>query len=105
MLVTPGLRTHLLGPILALEAVTEKDAGVYRCTASNVGGEASAEPRLVVTTPFHVEVSPSVLSVHIGGTAEFKCNVHSEVSFPDAVSDSDEKSGQKSFYFYYFLRN
>ena len=45
-----------------------------------MGGEASAELRLVVVTSLHVEVSPSVLSVHIGGTAEFKCNVHSEVN-------------------------
>lgn len=81
VLVTSGPRTHLLGPILALEAVSYKDAGVYRCSASNIGGEASAESRLVVITPLQVQVTPSVLSVHIGGTAEFKCNVRSEVSF------------------------
>ncbi|KAK6629274.1 hypothetical protein RUM43_003091 [Polyplax serrata] len=78
VLVTSGPRTHLLGPILALEAVSYKDAGVYRCSASNIGGEASAESRLVVITPLQVQVTPSVLSVHIGGTAEFKCNVRSE---------------------------
>ncbi|EEB16564.1 down syndrome cell adhesion molecule, putative [Pediculus humanus corporis] len=74
VLIIPGPKTHLLGPILALEAVTQEDSGIYRCSASNVGGEASAELRLVVVTSLHVEVSPSVLSVHIGGTAEFKCN-------------------------------
>lgn len=79
MLVAPGPRTHILGPILALEAAVHDDAGVYRCSASNVGGEASAEMRLVVTSPFQVEVSPSLLSVHIGGTAEFKCIIHTEV--------------------------
>lgn len=80
VLVAPGPRTRLLGPVLAIEAVTEDDSGMYRCSASNVGGEASAELRLVVTSTLQVEVSPSMLSVHIGGTAEFKCNVHARVS-------------------------
>ena len=45
MLVLPGPRTRLLGPVLAIEAVTLEDSGVYRCTAANPGGEASAELR------------------------------------------------------------
>ena len=48
MLVLPGPRTRLLGPVLAIEAVTLEDSGVYRCSASNPGGEASAEVRLEV---------------------------------------------------------
>nr|CAD7427381.1 unnamed protein product [Timema monikensis] len=54
--VLPGPRTRLLGPILVIEAVTAEDASMYRCSASNAGGEASAELRLVVSTPLHVEV-------------------------------------------------
>jgi len=70
----------LLGPILAIEAVTGEDSGVYKCTAGNVGGEASAELRLTVATPIQVEISPNVLSVHMGGTAEFRCLVTSNGS-------------------------
>lgn len=100
MLVQPGPRTRLLGPVLAIEAVTLEDSGVYRCSASNIGGEASADVRshetsisivshgirldfttrirllirrLVVTAPLHVQVSPPLLSVHLGGNAEFEC--------------------------------
>jgi hypothetical protein len=62
---------------LAIEAVTAEDAGVYKCSASNGGGEASAELRLSVATPLHVEISPNVLSVHMGGSAEFRCVVTS----------------------------
>lgn len=71
--VLPGPRIRLLGPILVIEAVTSEDAGMYRCSASNAGGEASAELRLVVATPLHVEVTPPLLSVHLGGSAEFRC--------------------------------
>lgn len=71
--VLPGPRIRLLGPILVIEAVTPEDAGMYRCSASNAGGEASAELRLVVATPLHVEVTPPLLSVHLGGSAEFRC--------------------------------
>ncbi|XP_011496238.1 PREDICTED: Down syndrome cell adhesion molecule-like protein Dscam2 [Ceratosolen solmsi marchali] len=77
MLVLPGPRTRLLGPVLAIEAVTLEDSGVYRCAASNPGGEASAELRLVVTAPLHVEVTPALLSVHLGGNAEFRCEIGS----------------------------
>lgn len=45
MLVLSGPRTRLLGSVLALEAVTLEDSGIYRCAASNPGGEASAEIR------------------------------------------------------------
>ncbi|XP_023037557.1 Down syndrome cell adhesion molecule-like protein Dscam2 isoform X8 [Drosophila willistoni] len=78
--VLSGPRVRLLGPILAIEAVTGDDSGVYKCTASNVGGEASAELRLTVATPIQVEISPNVLSVHMGGTAEFRCLVTSNGS-------------------------
>nr|CAD7267715.1 unnamed protein product [Timema shepardi] len=71
--VLPGPRTRLLGPILVIEAVTAEDASMYRCSASNAGGEASAELRLVVSTSLHVEVTPPMLSVHLGGSAEFRC--------------------------------
>ncbi|XP_046465971.1 dscam family member AbsCAM isoform X1 [Neodiprion pinetum] len=75
MLVLPGPRTRILGPVLAIEAVTAEDSGVYRCSAANPGGEASAELRLTVTAPLHVEVTPPLLSVHLGGNAEFRCVV------------------------------
>lgn len=65
----------MLGPVLAIEAVTAEDGGVYKCSASNAGGEASADLRLTVSTPIHVEITPNVLSVHMGGTAEFRCLV------------------------------
>jgi hypothetical protein len=80
MSVLPGPRTRLLGPILVIEAVTSEDAGMYRCSASNAGGEASAELRLVVATPLHVEVTPPLLSVHLGGSAEFRCIESSQQS-------------------------
>ncbi|XP_011638391.1 Down syndrome cell adhesion molecule-like protein Dscam2 isoform X6 [Pogonomyrmex barbatus] len=75
MLVLSGPRTRLLGSVLAIEAVTLEDSGVYRCTASNPGGETSADIRLIVTAPLHVEVTPPLLSVHLGGNAEFRCEV------------------------------
>ncbi|XP_017789057.1 PREDICTED: Down syndrome cell adhesion molecule-like protein Dscam2 [Habropoda laboriosa] len=75
MLVLSGPRTRLLGSVLALEAVTLEDSDTYRCSASNPGGEASAEIRLIVTAPLHVEVTPPLLSVHLGGNAEFTCEV------------------------------
>ncbi|XP_066599034.1 cell adhesion molecule Dscam2 isoform X3 [Prorops nasuta] len=75
MLVLSGPRTRLLGSVLSVEAVTLEDSGIYRCSASNPGGEASAEIRLVVTAPLHVEVTPTLLSVHLGGNAEFRCEV------------------------------
>lgn len=78
--VLSGPRVRLLGPILAIEAVTSEDSGVYKCTASNVGGEASAELRLTVATPIQVEISPNILSVHMGGNAEFRCIVTSNGS-------------------------
>ncbi|XP_044016886.1 Down syndrome cell adhesion molecule-like protein Dscam2 isoform X3 [Aphidius gifuensis] len=77
MPVLSGPRTRLLGPVLAIEAVTLTDSGIYQCLASNLGGETSAELRLVVTAPLNVEVSPSLLSVHLGGNAEFQCVVGS----------------------------
>ncbi|KAK2583617.1 hypothetical protein KPH14_009555 [Odynerus spinipes] len=75
MLVLSGPRTRLLGSMLAIEAVTLEDSGIYRCTASNPGGEASAEIRLIVTAPLHVEVTPPLLSVDLSGNAEFRCEV------------------------------
>lgn len=75
--VLSGPRIRLLGPVLAIEAVTTEDAGVYKCSASNAGGEASAELRLSVATSLQVEISPSILSVNMGGSTEFRCMVNS----------------------------
>lgn len=36
-----GPRIRVLGPVLAIEAVTNEDAGTYKCLVSNTGGEAS----------------------------------------------------------------
>lgn len=63
--------------MLAIEAVTPEDAGTYKCSASNPGGEASAELRLSITAPLQVDIVPNVLSVHMGGTAEFRCVITS----------------------------
>lgn len=63
--------------VLAIEAVTSEDAGTYKCTVSNQGGEGSAEIRLTITTPIQVDIVPNVLSVHMGGSAEFRCVVTS----------------------------
>lgn len=73
--VLSGPRVRLLGPVLAIEAVTTEDAGVYKCSASNAGGEASAELKLSVATSIQVEISPNVLSVNMGGSTEFRCLV------------------------------
>ncbi|XP_070509604.1 cell adhesion molecule Dscam2 isoform X3 [Chironomus tepperi] len=73
----PGPRVRLMGPILAIEAVTTEDAGTYKCIASNTGGEASTELKLVVTTSIQVEVSPNVISVNMGQPNEFTCLVTS----------------------------
>lgn len=35
--VLTGPRIRLLAPVLAIEAVTAEDAGVYKCSASNAG--------------------------------------------------------------------
>jgi Immunoglobulin domain/Immunoglobulin I-set domain len=63
--------------VLAIEAVTTDDAGTYKCSASNAGGEASAELKLTVATSMQVEISPNVLSVNMGGSTEFRCLVTS----------------------------
>lgn len=73
--VLTGPRIRLLGPVLAIEAVTVDDAGSYKCSASNAGGEASAELKLTVATSIQVEISPNVLSVNMGGSTEFRCLV------------------------------
>lgn len=75
--VLTGPRVRLLGPVLAIEAVTMEDAGSYKCSASNAGGEASAELKLTVATSIQVEISPNVLSVNMGGSTEFRCLVTS----------------------------
>lgn len=85
-LVIPGPRIRQLGPVLAIEAVTIEDSGIYRCTASNAGGEANAELRLLVSTPLHVEITPPTLSVHMGGSAEFKCVVSAHSEGPHLVT-------------------
>lgn len=35
--VLTGPRVRLLGPVLAIEAVTAEDAGIYKCSAANAG--------------------------------------------------------------------
>ncbi|CAH2009909.1 unnamed protein product [Acanthoscelides obtectus] len=85
-LIMPGPRVRQLGPVLAIEAVTPEDGGVYRCSASNAGGETSAEMRLAVSTPLHVEISPPLLSVHMGGSAEFRCVVSAQTGGPHLVT-------------------
>ncbi|XP_060535010.1 cell adhesion molecule Dscam2 isoform X1 [Cylas formicarius] len=85
-LIIPGPRTRQLGPVLAIEAVTAEDGGVYRCSATNAGGEATAEMRLIVSTPLHVEISPPLLSVHMGGSAEYRCVVSAQSGGPHLVT-------------------
>lgn len=46
--------------------------GTYRCSSANAGGEASADIRLQVLTQLHLEISPPLMSVHMGGSAEFR---------------------------------
>ncbi|KAI5735593.1 hypothetical protein M8J77_020362 [Diaphorina citri] len=75
LLVLPGPRTRVLGPILAIEGVTAEDSGTYRCSSSNIGGEATAEVRLQVSTPYRVDVNPPLLSVHLDGSANFQCEI------------------------------
>lgn len=86
VLMQPGPRTRQLGPVLAIEAVTPEDGGVYRCSASNAGGESSAELRLIVSTSIHVEITPPLLSIHMGGSAEFRCIVSSQGGGPHLVT-------------------
>lgn len=95
MPVLSGNRVRLLGPVLAIEAVTAEDAGMYKCSAANGGGEASAELRLTVTTSLHVDVAPSVLSVHMGGTAEFRCVVSTNGAIADRTQISWYKDGRQ----------
>lgn len=90
-----GNRVRLLGPVLAIEAVTADDAGSYKCSASNGGGEASAELRLAVTAPLHVDVAPNVLSVHMAGTAEFRCVVTSNGAPPGPHDITWYKDGRQ----------
>lgn len=75
--VISGPRIRVLGPVLAIEAVTSEDAGTYKCLVSNTGGEASAELRLTITAPLQVDVVPNIMSVHMGASAEFRCSVTS----------------------------
>ncbi|XP_044271118.1 Down syndrome cell adhesion molecule-like protein Dscam2 isoform X3 [Tribolium madens] len=85
-LMVSGSRIRQLASVLAIETVTTDDAGIYRCTASNAGGEASADIRLVVATALHVEISPPMLTVHMGGTAEFRCIVSSSNDGPHLLT-------------------
>ncbi|CAH0547661.1 unnamed protein product [Brassicogethes aeneus] len=85
-LIMPGPRVRQLGPVLAIEAVTSEDGGTYRCATSNAGGESSADLRLVVSTALHVEISPPTLSVHMGGSAEFRCVVSAPGGGPHLVT-------------------
>ncbi|XP_064213100.1 cell adhesion molecule Dscam2 isoform X2 [Tribolium castaneum] len=85
-LMVSGSRIRQLASVLAIETVTTEDAGIYRCTASNAGGEASADVRLVVATALHVEISPPMLTVHMGGTAEFRCMVSSSNDGPHLLT-------------------
>ncbi|XP_068892723.1 cell adhesion molecule Dscam2 isoform X6 [Tenebrio molitor] len=85
-LMVSGPRIRQLASVLAIEAVTLDDGGIYRCTASNAGGEASAELRLVVSTALHVEISPAMLNVHMGGSAEFRCIVSAPGDGPHLVT-------------------
>ncbi|XP_049818857.1 Down syndrome cell adhesion molecule-like protein Dscam2 isoform X3 [Aethina tumida] len=85
-LIVPGPRVRQLGPVLAIEAVTPEDGGIYRCSSSNAGGESSAELRLIVSTALHVEISPPMLSVHMGGSAEFRCVVSAPGGGPHLVT-------------------
>lgn len=78
--VLNGPRVRLLGPVLAIEAVTSEDVGAYKCVATNSGGEATADLRLTVTSPLQVDIVPNILSVHMGGSAEFRCVVTSNGS-------------------------
>lgn len=71
--VLEGPRMRLMGPVLAIDSVQADDAGAYKCTASNMNGESTADLRLTVSTPLQVEVSPNVMSVNMGSTAEFRC--------------------------------
>ncbi|XKL60149.1 hypothetical protein PGB90_001165 [Kerria lacca] len=73
--VLPGPRTRVLGTVLAIEAISPDDSGMYKCTASNSGGDANAEVQLIVSTPLQVEVIPSVQTVNMGAMAEFRCSV------------------------------
>lgn len=88
--VLAGPRIRLLGPVLAIEAVTTDDAGSYKCSASNSGGEASAELKLTVATSIQVEISPNVLSVNMGGSTEFRCQV---------TSNGNQMTGQQITWF------
>lgn len=88
-------RVRLLGPVLAIEAVTADDGGTYKCSASNGGGEASAELRLTVTAPLHVDIAPNVLSVHMAGTAEFRCVVNSNGASPGSQQIAWYKNGRQ----------
>lgn len=85
-LVISGPRIRQLGPVLAIETVTPEDSGVYRCSASNAGGNASSDTRLSVSTSLQVEISPSMISVHMGASAEFKCIVSTQNSEPHLVT-------------------
>ncbi|CAH1132457.1 unnamed protein product [Ceutorhynchus assimilis] len=85
-LIIPGARMRQLGPVLAIEAVTSEDGGTYRCTSANAGGEASADIRLQIQTQLHVEISPPILSVHMGGSAEFRCMVSTKQDSPHMIT-------------------
>ncbi|KAJ8974835.1 hypothetical protein NQ317_006677 [Molorchus minor] len=85
-LIIPGPRVRQLGPVLAIEAVTPEDGGVYRCSTANAGGESSAELRLIVSTALHVEISPPISSVHMGGSTEFRCVVSAQSGGPHLVT-------------------
>lgn len=60
--------------------------GIYRCSTSNAGGEVSVDIRLVVQTPLFVEISPTVLNIHMGLSAEFKCAVTTRSSIPYVIT-------------------
>ncbi|XP_046394996.1 Down syndrome cell adhesion molecule-like protein Dscam2 isoform X2 [Ischnura elegans] len=71
-----GGRIRAGGLLLAVEAARPEDAGTFRCSAANAGGEAGAEARLVVDSPPpRPDLSPPSRTANLGEAAEFRCTL------------------------------
>ncbi|KAM4703219.1 basement membrane-specific heparan sulfate proteoglycan core protein [Rhinophrynus dorsalis] len=84
-------RAAVRDSILRINQATPRDAGTYRCVASNKVGTSEAFSQVSVLAPFAVRVSPQIDTKAVSGTAEFTCSV---IGDPQAQIQWIKEGGQ-----------
>ncbi|XP_076325900.1 cell adhesion molecule Dscam1-like [Tachypleus tridentatus] len=70
-----GNRISNLGGSLLLRKVTVEDSGKYVCLVNNSSGHEKAEVELIIRENLHINVTPAIHTVNVGGTAIFQCKI------------------------------